>query len=71
MKSASVLKDTVSAPSEQQKDPSLSQGDDFFQRLQTAFSETGDDSSSFVKDKTRYMYFDFHYNMLTILPSYR
>lgn len=59
LKSASVLKDTVTAPSEQQKGISLSQGDDFFQRLQTAFAETGDDSSSFVKDKTRY--FDFQY----------
>lgn len=59
LKSASVLKDTVTARSEQQKGISLSQGDDFFQRLQTAFAETGDDSSSFVKDKTRY--FDFQY----------
>lgn len=68
LKSASVLKDTVSAPLEKQKDLSLSQGDDFFQRLQTAFTETGDDSSSFIKDKTRY--FDFHYNVLTIVTSF-
>ena len=67
LKSASVLKDTVSAPSEKQKDLSLSQGDDFFHRLQTAFTETEDDSSSFVKDKTRY--FDFYYKILTIVTS--
>lgn len=57
LKSANVLKDTVSVPSEQPKDISLSQGENFFQHLQTAFTETGDDSSSFIQDKARYFYF--------------
>lgn len=56
LKSANLLKETGRVPSEQQKDVSLSQGDDFFQRLQTAFTETGDNSSSFIKDKTRYYF---------------
>ena len=64
LKSANVLKDTGSAPSDQQKDISLSQGDDFFQRLQTAFTETGDGSSSFAKDKTRYFVFQKNYLLI-------
>ena len=56
LKSANVLKDTGSTP-EQQESVSLSQGDDFFQRLQTAFTETGDGHPSFIKDKNRYCTF--------------
>lgn len=53
LKSANVLKATGSA-AEIQKDTSPSQGEDFFQRLQTAFTETGEGHPSFIKDKSRY-----------------
>lgn len=55
LKSANVFKGT-SSTTEQHKGISLSQGDDFFQRLQTAFTETGEGHPSFNKDKTRYIY---------------
>ena len=53
LKSANGFKETASS-SEKQTSVSLIQGDDFFQRLQTAFTENGDNTStSFTKDKSR------------------
>ena len=53
LKSANGFKETASS-SEKQTSVSLIQGDDFFQRLQTAFTENGEDTStSFTKDKNR------------------
>lgn len=51
-----MLKDAGSTSAEQQTDVSLSQGDDFFLRLQTAFTETGEDQTNFTKEKTRYFF---------------
>ena len=56
LKSANGLKDSSSSTSEQQTAVTLSQGDDFFQRLQTAFTENGEDAPSFTKDKSRYSF---------------
>ena len=44
-----------SAPVEQEMPTRFSQGDDFFQRLQTAFTGTVEDHENITKDKTRYL----------------
>ncbi|XP_074621519.1 E3 ubiquitin-protein ligase UBR4-like isoform X3 [Acropora palmata] len=54
LKSANMFKDVhSSAPVEQEMPASFSQGDDFFQRLQTAFTGTVEDHENITKDKTR------------------
>ena len=56
LKSANMFKDVhSSAPVEQEMPASFSQGDDFFQRLQTAFTGTVEDHENITKDKTRYL----------------
>ena len=47
---------TYSSPVENETGDSPSQGDDFFQRLQTAFTETTEDHANITKDKARYEY---------------
>ncbi|XP_068695175.1 E3 ubiquitin-protein ligase UBR4-like isoform X2 [Montipora foliosa] len=56
LKSANMFKDvgsTHSSPVENETGDSPSQGDDFFQRLQTAFTETTEDHANITKDKAR------------------
>lgn len=54
LKSTNIFKDASNAPAEKETHFSVSQGEDFFQRLQTAFTESGEDHASVTKDKTRY-----------------
>ena len=54
LKSANVFKEASNASVEQQTSVSINQGDDFFQRLQTAFTETGEEHASITKDKSGY-----------------
>lgn len=54
LKSANVFKEASNASVEQQTGVSINQGDDFFQRLQTAFTETGEEHASNTKDKSGY-----------------
>ena len=54
LKSANVFKEASNASVEQQTGVSINQGDDFFQRLQTAFTETGEEHATVTKDKSGY-----------------